>query len=59
MSVKSSAFGTTKLSGKEAAKFRNQITYGRPTQAARDSYARGKDAAREFAEKGFAVLKRG
>ncbi len=59
MAIKSSAFGTTRLTGKDAEKFRLQITYGRPTQAAKDSYARGKEAAREYAQKGFARLKRG
>ena len=56
MSVKSSAFGAVKLTGPEAKKFRNQIVHGHPAQAAKDSYARGKDAAREFAQKGFATL---
>lgn len=59
MSVVSSAFRPVKLTGAEAKKFKNQVSFGRPSQAARDSYARGKDAAREFAEKGFARLKRG
>jgi hypothetical protein len=56
MSVKTSTFGAVKLSGPEAEKFRNQILYGRPTQAAKDSYARGKEAAKEYAEKGFATF---
>lgn len=58
MSVKTSTFGAVRLTDEEARKFRDQITYGRPKQAAVDSYARGKSAASEYAKQGYATLKK-
>ena len=48
MAVKSNAFGSTTLTAEDAKKFKNQITYGKPKEAARESLRRGSDMAGEF-----------
>ncbi len=42
MAVQSDTFGGVRLTGDDAAKFRNQVRYGRPSKAARDTAARGR-----------------
>lgn len=42
MSVHSTFFGVTKLTGEDSKKFRQQVTYGRPKKAAVASLKRGK-----------------
>lgn len=42
MSIESTAFGVTKLTKKDSEKFRNQVTYGRPSKAASASLRNGK-----------------
>lgn len=58
MSVSSSTFGAVRLTKSDARKFRDQVTYGRPKQAAVDACARGKKAASDYVTNGFAVLKK-
>jgi hypothetical protein len=58
MAVTSSTFGAVRLTAKDAKKFRDQMTYGRPMQAAVDACARGKEAAQGYAVEGFAVIRR-
>lgn len=41
MAVVTSFFGVTKLTGEDSNKFRQQVSYGRPNQAAKDALARG------------------
>jgi len=57
MSVKTSVFGGITISGNDAKAFDRQVTHGRPKQAARDSYARGKSLVDEFNRKGYATIK--
>jgi hypothetical protein len=57
MSVHSSTFGGVRLSAEDAKKFKDQVTYGRPKQAAVQSFVRGKKLADEFVKQGFAKLK--
>ncbi len=45
-------FGGAILTGEDAAKFRRQITYGRPSKAARASVERGIKLARQLAVAG-------
>ena len=42
MAVHSDSFGGVRLTGNDATKFRNQVRYGRPSKAARDTAARGR-----------------
>lgn len=57
MSVRSTTFGSVRLSGEDADKFEKQVKYGRPKKAARETYARGKKASKEFNEKGSFAIK--
>lgn len=41
MGIVSSAFGRVELTKADAAKFRNQVTYGRPKKAATEAVAEG------------------
>ena len=41
MSIKSDAFGRVTLTGADAKKFRDQVTYGKPKAAAKESVKRG------------------
>lgn len=52
MSVKSTTFGSVRLSGEDAKKFSNQVRYGRPKKEAVAAYRRGQEKAREFSETG-------
>lgn len=58
MSVSSSTFGAVRLTKDDARKFRNQVTHGHAKPAAVESCARGKEAAQEYVNKGFAVLQK-
>jgi hypothetical protein len=58
MSVSSSTFGAVRLTDKDARKFKDQVKYGRAKKAAVESCARGKDAAAQYINQGFAVLKK-
>ena|ERR1035437_8594044 len=48
MSIKSHAFGGITLTDDDAKKFRNQVLYGKPKQAAQDSVKRGVQIVRSF-----------
>lgn len=52
MAIKSHAFGRVTLTGRDADKFNRQVAYGRPTQVARASVARGTKLYEEFASDG-------
>jgi hypothetical protein len=53
MAVHSNTFGGLVLSGDDAAKFRSQVRYGRPNQAAKDAVARGLAAAEQLRINGY------
>lgn len=57
MSIKSSTFGRVELTGEDAKKFRNQVTYGRAKPAAKEAVARGVLLSRSLKEKGSVQLK--
>lgn len=52
MSIKSDAFSRVALSGKDAKKFRRQVTYGRPSAAAIESVKRGVKLANTYHKRG-------
>lgn len=57
MSVRSTNFGSVRLTGKDAEKFRAQVKYGRPKKAAAEALKRGRQIAVAFERDGFAPLK--
>jgi len=57
MSVKSTVFGSIRLTGRDSEKFVNQVAHGRPKQAAKDAYAEGKTLAKQMRSKGYAEIK--
>ena len=57
MSVHSTFFGATKLTGKDAKEFRREMRYGRPTKTAIASLKRGEALVRAFEKKGFVKVK--
>ena len=57
MAVHSTFFGVTKLTGEDSEKFRRQVNYGRPSQAAQDSLKRGQALLRSMDSKGYVILK--
>lgn len=57
MSIESTAFGVTTLSGGDAEKFLNQVTYGRPNQAAKDSVKNGRAMLKMLESKGSVQVK--
>ena len=56
MNVKTSIFGTINLSGEDAKKFTNQVTFGRPKKAAVDGLIKGMQLLNEVNTKGSAVI---
>ena len=56
MSVHSSVFGGVTLTGKDAKKFEQQVTYGRPKKAANEAAARGRVMLAEYAENGSVAI---
>jgi len=58
MSVKSTVFGSIRLTGRDSEKFVNQVAHGRPKQAAKDAYAEGKTLAKQMRSKGYAEIKK-
>lgn len=52
MAVHSNTFGGLHLTGEDAKKFRQQVTAGRPNQAAKNSAAKGIKAAQALLSKG-------
>ncbi len=57
MSIKSNAFGRVELTGADAKKFRNQVTYGRVKPAAKAAVARGVALSQSLKEAGSLRLK--
>lgn len=58
MSVQTTFFGVTRLTGKDAKKFRRQVSYGKPSQAAANSLARGNEILKQMHSKGYAKIKK-
>lgn len=52
MAIKSNAFGRVVLSGRDAKKFADQATYGKPKEAAKANAKRGSEMLREMRSKG-------
>ena len=52
MSIKSDAFGSVTLTGKDAKKFEDQITYGKPKAAAVGSIEKGVELSRKLQQSG-------
>jgi hypothetical protein len=57
MSVRSTTFGSVRLTADDAQKFRRQVTYGQPKKAAAESLERGRPLADAFVRQGFVSLK--
>jgi hypothetical protein len=57
MSIISNAFGRVTLTGDDAAKFKNQVAYGRPKAAAKESVVRGIALSKELSRDGIITLK--
>jgi hypothetical protein len=57
MSVHSHAFGSVRLTGEDARKFKAQVAYGRQNKAAVASIERGRPAAATLVRKGYAPIK--
>jgi glycine cleavage system aminomethyltransferase T len=58
VSIRSSTFGSIRLTGEDARKFLAQITYGRPRKAVAAALKRGRPIAAALLRDGFARLKR-
>jgi hypothetical protein len=56
MSITSHAFGRVKLTEADAAKFKNQVTYGRPKSAAKQSVIEGVKLSKMLGERGSITL---
>lgn len=50
--IRSHAFGRVTLTDRDAAKFQNQVTFGRPKAAAIESVKRGVKLSRDFEKHG-------
>ncbi len=62
MAIKSSAFGRVTLTEKDAQKFKNQVTFGKPKAAALESVKRGVKITQSMRDNGGRItfsLKRG
>lgn len=57
MSIVSHAFGRVQLTGEDAKKFNNQVTYGRPKRAAHESVREGVKMSKELAATGVVKLR--
>ena len=57
MAINSTIFGRVSLTGADADKFVNQVSYGRPKAAAHDTAKRGIEMSREYQKTGKLVLK--
>ena len=56
MAIRSTPFTGVVISGSDIAKFEKQIKKAAPTKAAKDTFAKGKRMAAEYAEKGYVAL---
>ena len=52
MAIESNPFGRITLTGADAKKFRNQVTYGKPKKAAVESVAQGVELSRQMQQNG-------
>lgn len=52
MAIKTSTFSGWRLSGKDAEAFLKQVDDSRPNPLAQDTFARGKQLAKEYLDKG-------
>lgn len=60
MAIKSNAFGRVVLTGEDAKKFADQVTYGRPKDAAKVNAKRGSEMLRRMkANKGKVLVTAG
>lgn len=57
MSIKSNAFGRVTLTEEDARKFRKQVSFGKPKQAATESVKRGVQMVQSFQSKGKVTVK--
>lgn len=57
MAVVTTFFGVTRLSGADSDKFRRQVTYGRPSKAAKDALVRGTKMLEKMERTGTYVVK--
>lgn len=57
MSIVSHTFGRVKLTEADAAKFKNQVTYGRPKAAAKSSVAQGMKLSESLGKQGTIKLR--
>jgi hypothetical protein len=57
VSVHSTFFGVTRLTGKDAKEFRREMRYGRPSKEAVASLKRGEALVRVFEKKGYVKIK--
>lgn len=57
MGITSSAFGRVELTKADAAKFKNQVTYGRPKKAAVAAVAEGMKLSAEMGRDGAIKIK--
>lgn len=57
MSITSNAFGRVTLTDEDAKKFRDQVSYGKPKQAAKDSVQRGMEMVKSFQSTGKVTIK--
>jgi hypothetical protein len=57
MSIRSSTFGSVRLTGEDARKFEAQVKYGRPKKIPAADLKRGRAAAAALVQNGFAPLK--
>lgn len=55
MSITSSTFGRVTLTGRDAKKFKAQVTYGRPKAVAVESVRKGIEMSRQFDQNGGRV----
>lgn len=56
MAVVSNTFGGLRLSGEDAAKFRRQVSFGRPSDRARASVQQRIEAARQLVRNGTVTI---
>ena len=57
MSIISTAFGRVKLTEADAAKFKRQVTYGRPKSAAKVAVSEGVALSKSLGEQGSIQLR--
>ena len=56
MAINSHAFGRVKLTGRDAKKFKAQVTHGKPKKAAVEAVKRGMAINRQSRENGGKIL---